>query len=89
LSSICSLSFSFKQGVCRVKAEEVGAVICTFILLAILVIGVGNAAAATIELFLTDDWHYSVKAIHFLLLAYLSWRALIAVADSEENKGNS
>ena len=72
------------------KTEEAAAIACIFILLTIVVIGVGCAAGATIELFLTDDWRWSVKAIHFLLIAWLSWKALMIIAkkDVEDERDN-
>jgi len=71
------------------KAKEVGAVICFFILLSIFIIGVGNAVDATIQVLLTDDWRWSVKAIHFLLIAWLSWKALTAIEEGVEDERDS
>jgi len=65
------------------KAEEVAAGILVLILLYAFIMGVGCAAMATVKAMLTDNWEWSVKAIHFLLLAYFSWKALIGLARGE------
>jgi len=73
-----------------VKAEEAIAGIFILILLYTFIMGVGFAAMATIKAMLTDSWEWSVKAIHFLLLAYFSWKAMVGLArGGGEDEGDS
>ena len=74
----------------EMKAEEAIAGIFVLVLLYTFIMGVGCATVATIKAMLTDSWEWSVKAIHFLLLAYLSWKALVGLAKGgDESEGDN
>jgi len=61
--------------------------VVSIILLLTFFYAVGCVIATTIQVVLTDDWHYSIEAIHFMLLTYFAWKAFDVICRRVEKGG--